>query len=160
MTKFLTSQFKCHLNKNISFPEIKCIEGTCKRQCKFNAIAHAIIDQNTPHKYHSYHMFERVDYEYFNKHWKKVRGKRTTRIDKKDILDNKKFEEKSKQYLVHRHAIVSDKIFFENFTEEYTHIDYSENIQLRPKSAVQSEYFSGNQQTLHCAVLENSKSGS
>ena len=89
---------------------------------------------------------------------------RTTRVDKYATLDQL-YEELKKgayEYLVHRHSVRADVVFWEHLkgtlTQPYIHLDYSQNISLKPKSECQSEHFSGKEQTLHCTVLANPNS--
>jgi hypothetical protein len=59
--------------------------------------------------------------------------------------------------LLHRHSVSADVVFWAylvgKLEQPYLHLDYSQNIALKPKSECQSEHFSGKEQTLHCAVL-------
>ena len=43
-------------------------------------------------------------------------------------------------------------ILKERFRGTYIELDFSENLPLRPKYEVQSDHFSGNYQSLHCAI--------
>ena len=86
----------------------------------------------------------------------------TARVDKYATLDvlYETLQDNAEKYLLHRHGVVSDKVFWDHMKEvinqPYLHMDYSQNITLKPKHEVQSAHFSGKEQTLHCTVLAES----
>ena len=61
-------------------------------------------------------------------------------------------------YLLHRHSVACDKVYWENFKSETKHcilwLDYSQNIKLTPKNDVESASYSGKQHTLHDALIQ------
>ena len=42
----------------------------------------------------------------------------------------------------------------DGYTGKFIELNFSQNLSLRPKSEVQSAFFSGKQFTLHCAIIE------
>ena len=64
----------------------------------------------------------------------------------------------SEKYLKHRTYVDNCTSVFpllkESYSGKFVELDFSQNLSLRPKDAVQSAHFSGKQFTLHCAVVE------
>ena len=64
---------------------------------------------------------------------------------------------KSGSYLQYRSHVDNIAEVFpmirERFTGEYTELDFSENLTLKPKFEVQDARFSGKQYSLHCSTL-------
>ena len=64
----------------------------------------------------------------------------------------------SEKYLKHRTYVENCTSVFpllkESYSGKFIELDFSQNLSLRPKDAVQSAHFSGKQFTLHCAVVE------
>ena len=67
------------------------------------------------------------------------------------------------KYLFHQYDVESDKQFWKHALEKITesgqpvaHIDYSENLKEKSKMEVQDAHFSGQEHTLHCAVIHKS----
>ena len=64
----------------------------------------------------------------------------------------------SKKYLKRRTYVDNCTSVFpllkESYSGKFIELDFSQNLSLRPKDAVQSAHFSGKQFTLHCAVVE------
>ena len=81
---------------------------------------------------------------------------RITQVDKQATLDHlyHMLSEIAESYIHHRHSVIADKVFWNHMHEvleqPYVHLDYSQNIELKPKHEVQSQHYSGKQQTLHC----------
>ena len=150
ISEFLASSIKCDSDSELMLPKLECINGNCKNRCAINLPSTTLLFPSQPEK--------TINDEYFYAAGKKVSIKRTARFDKKETLCTiyVKCFAKGKVNWIHRHRVISNRIFWDNFSHEYTHLDFSENIALRPKSEVQSAHFSGRQQTLHCTVSENS----
>ena len=67
-------------------------------------------------------------------------------------------------YLFHRYDAASDKHFWPAIVSKLTrsgqviaHMDYSENLKESSKLATQEQYFSGEDHSLHCAVIHHSE---
>ena len=84
--------------------------------------------------------------------------KETGRVNKKASMKELHglLQESAEAYLEHRYNVAADKVFWKDFCavceKDIFHIDYSENIKLKPKFEAQSAHFSGRQHTLHCCV--------
>ena len=93
------------------------------------------------------------DTYYFNKRGRKVTYQRTTRVDKMATLDDlyNMLNDNAVKYLNHRHSAVADRAFWSHMhgvlTQPYLHLDFSQNIALKPKHETQSMHFSGKEQT-------------
>ena len=110
----------------------------------------------------SYYEFESVTESYNNKQGEKRFYKRIARVDYKDVKLRDVYArlmEVSKDYLVHRHMTILDKVYWARFLcnvdQPILWMDYSMNIKLTEKNQVQSAHFSGKQQTLHDSLIQD-----
>ena len=153
VSKFFSCKFSCINDYNLSFPTVECINSLCKKKCTLNT-GDLTLDIK---KLHSFYLFERVPTTYYNLPGKEVTYIQTTRVDKKETLSEvyDRLRNQAHNYMIHRHAVVSDKVFWSYFPYSYIHLDYGENIALQPKFEAQSAHFSGKQQMLHNIVNEH-----
>ena len=97
---------------------------------------------------------------YFNNQGDEVTYYRTARVDKKAVLSEiyLLFQAIAKTYLLHQYFVISDNIFWRKFKTTYQGsmltIDYSENLNFKPKFEAQSAHFSGRQRSLHLYLGE------
>ena len=158
LTEFLTKNFTCEKDNKLSFVKLDCIRSTCSNHCQISTTQQRNFVEKTPKKYYT---FDKVPTFYYNKDGKKVTYDRVTRVDKEATLDElyQKLNDVAQDYLEHRHSVVADRSFWaymhEVLDQPYIHLDYSQNIALKPKHEVQAMHFSGKEQTLHCTVLVN-----
>ena len=157
LTEFLTQSFQCGPDEKLSFVPRSCILSECENKCQPSTANEREFKDKTPKKYY---VFEKVLTFYHNKDGRKINYERTTRVDKEATLDElyRMLKDVAVNYLLHRHSVVADRVFWshmhEILTQPYIHLDYSENIGLKPKHEVQAMHFSGKEQTLHCTVLK------
>ena len=156
LTEFLTETICCEKDENLNFNTLQCIRGTCARSCSLSTSTERTFDDNTPKRYYT---AEKVPTVYYNKQGKKCEYMRVARVNKSATLQElyTKLEDIAVEYLLHRHSVVADRVFWAHMSETleqpYIHMDYSQNIALKPKHEVQSQHYSGKEQTLHCTVL-------
>ena len=158
LSEYITSTIVCEHDENLQFPKLDCLSGTCANECKINTSNAIQVNGSLV----SYYQFESVVTNVYSKTGQKKEYPRTARIDKKatinDIFDL--LIESMKKYICHRYFVINNKFFWTKFCCLYAHpiltIDYSENIQFKPKFEARSAHFSGKQQTLHCCVFEKS----
>lgn len=153
LTQYLTSTMKCSLDEKIDFVQLDCIHGKCKNSC--TTVQNQLI--NSEDKI-MYYVFEKCMTIGWNREGKKYEYERTAHVNTSATLNElfQKLHESTESYLVHRYNVAVDKVFWKEFSEvcqmNIFHIDYSENIKLKPKYEAQSAHFSGRQHTLHCCV--------
>ena len=155
LTEYLTSSFRCMRDENIKFHKLECINSTCSSTYKIkSSIEQFKFDNKKPF---SFYMFKSLTEKYFNKQGQPKEYTRTARVDDSATTAAlfEMLNQRAKPYLLHRYAVVSDKVFWNLFQQKhpFIHIDYSENIQISAKHEAQSAYYSGKQHTLHCTVM-------
>ena len=157
LTEYLVSDFRCEKDKRINFHHFDCVHGKCENKCKIKDESDRLQFDD---KLHSYYLFEKVGTTYYNRNAEEVTYYRTGRFDKKDTMQNiyQLLQEIGKTYIIHRYYVTCDRVFWSNFTTNYEGailtLDYSENINSKPKYEAQSAHFSGRQHTLHCSVMQ------
>ena len=160
LSEYLTTSFTCQKDTELNFFDLDCIHGCCKNGCEIiNDLEREDIDWE---KKVSYYEFEMVNESYNNKQGEKRFYKRIARVDYKDVKLRDVYArlmELSKDYLVHRHMTIVDKVYWARFLcnvdQPVLWMDYSMNIKLTEKNQVQSAHFSGKQQTLHDSLIQD-----
>lgn len=110
----------------------------------------------------NYYEYTRVIESYIGKQGNKVEYTRTTRVDMVKPLSTvfEKLRAMGDKYLKHRTYVDNVTSVFpilrENYEGAFIELDFSQNLNLRPKDEAQSAHFSGNQFTLHCSIVEPS----
>ena len=127
--------FECERDMDINFPKLSCINGKCENRCTINNEIKNNYDWNKPI---SYYEFVHVIEMYYNKQGGEY--KRTMRNDVNDVKLKdvyEKLQEGAREYLVHQHHILLDKVYWSRFLDEtdlyVTWVDYSQNIKLTEK---------------------------
>ena len=83
LTEYLVSNFECAENKDINYPDLKCVNKECDNKCS--------IKNDSKKRYGwkkkiAYYVFEPVEETYFDQNGKKRMYTRTSRVDKSDTL--------------------------------------------------------------------------
>ena len=106
----------------------------------------------------NYYVFEKIKTSAYSREGKPFEYERIARVNISATLKelDQKLLECAKDYLEHRYHVAADKVFWKEFCAVSDNniftVDYSENINLKPKKEVQSAHFSGQKHTLHCCV--------
>eukprot|EP00111_Clytia_hemisphaerica_P011511 TCONS_00033794-protein len=107
----------------------------------------------------NYYEYTRVVESYIGKNGNKIEYIRTTRVDLVEPFVEK-LREMGDNYLKHRTYVDNVSSVFpilrDNYEGVFIDLDFSQNLNLRPKDEAQSAHFSGKQFTLHCSIVDPS----
>ena len=162
LTDYLIRGINCGKEEDTDFVHVNCIRGKCEHNCKPLDLTEELSGEIVKHgkKLVSYYVFERIDTTYFDTNGVLKTYKRVTLVDKKESLLTvvQKLQSCSRDYLLHRYHITNDNVHWARLLREVNHsilwLDYSNNINFKEKRQAQSAYYSGKQQTLHCAIIK------
>ena len=146
---------KCNKETETSFYHLDWILGKCKNNCSITDLKSCISKHYQPKQgeenFLSSYVFEKVMTNYYNEQSKVCFYDRVTRVDKKStlfaIIDQ--LQHLAQKYLVHRFMVSNDTYYWKNFIQNNPFHVLTEKFQ------VQSDDYSGKQQTLHNTVLHS-----
>ena len=157
ITEYLTQEKHCRGHKN-GYRARECITGNCAI-CKgiFKPHVYPVTEDTV-----SFYQFEPKLTGKFDK--KGRPKKKSARKDYNAIsikICKEKLDGLGKKYMLHRYNVVHDKFMWpliqhqcDMIGDVIAHMDFSENIKEKPKLEVQPHHFSGEQHSLHCAVVQ------
>ena len=158
ITSYLTGGNQCKQDRN-GYVSKSCIVGACD-------VCNGIIN---PEEYSfrdadvvTYYQFESHPTGKLDKEGKPK--KKTKRVDYNSVpvlSVVEKLNAFAPRYLLHRYDVKNDQFIWPliqekcNERNEYiAHMDYSENLNEKPKFEIQPHHFSAEQHSLHCSVVE------
>ena len=160
ITDYFSNGKVCNTARN-GYPSFNCINGDCT-DCN------GIIN---PYNYELKNNDTVTCYQFECKETGKVKNgkpsKRTQRVDYSVVTTvacKEKLNGMAKSYMLHRYDVAQDKSVWPSILnqcrlrgEHIVQMDYSENIQEKPKFEAQSAHFSGQQHSLHYAGDESAE---
>ena len=154
ITSYFTGGMECSRDRN-GYHAYRCINGDCDN-CRGIIKPQEYLFKSTDTV--SYYQFESVATGRLNSKGKPM--KKTRRNDHSCVSASSC---KNNFDLKYRYNVENDKFMWplilekcEELGEVIVHMDYSENIKEKPKIETQSHHFSGQQHSLHCAVVQTS----
>ena len=160
ITSYFTGDMECSRDRN-GYHAYRCINGDCDN-CRGIIKPQEYLFKSTDAV--SYYQFESVATGRLNSKGKPM--KKTKRNDYSCVSASScknNLDLKADEYLMHRYNVENNKFMWplilekcEELGEVIVHMDYSENIKEKPKIETQSHHFSGQQHSLHCAVVQTS----
>ena len=136
LSEYLTTFFECGKDRDLNFPKLECIQGSCENNCN-------VIDESKkPYDWSkcvSSYQFEQKLESFHNKKGDLSWYKRTASKDYHVLLQEVYglLLSSAREYLVHRYHTILDKVFWQKFLNETTNpvtwMDYSVNIKLTEK---------------------------
>ena len=165
LSEYLTTFFECGKDRDLNFPKLECIQGSCK------TTAMLLMSQRNrmigPSVFLTISLSKNWSLSTTRKgifHGINVQHARTTMYHDvlyHDVLLQEVYGlilSSAREYLVHRYHTILDNVFWQKFLNETTNpvtwIDYSVNVKLTEKQQAQSVHFSGKQQTLHDSLIQ------